>query len=75
MSLVGFDVNRSNNDFKLLDSIVAIRLHEFTKLVKVHDAANHIPTEMFMFRELEQVTALTNTNVELQTSLVRFARP
>ena len=72
MSLVGFDVNRSNNDFKLLDSIVAIRLHEFTKLVKVHDAANHIPTEMFMFRELEQVIALTNTNVELQVHLSIF---
>ncbi|KAH0936152.1 hypothetical protein HID58_013269, partial [Brassica napus] len=49
-------VNRSNNDFKLLDSI----------LVKVHAVANPIPTEMFMFRELEQVMALTNTNVELQ---------
>ncbi|CAN6807016.1 unnamed protein product [Brassica oleracea] len=65
---------RSNNDFKLLDSIVAIRLHEFTKLVKVHDAANHIPTEMFMFRELEQVIALTNTNVELQCDTVRWCQ-
>ena len=59
-------MNISNNDFKLLDSIVAIRLHEFTKLVKVHAVANPIPTEMFMFRKLEQVMALANTNVELQ---------
>ncbi|KAL0663179.1 hypothetical protein Bca4012_100016 [Brassica carinata] len=59
---------RSNNDFKLLYSIVAIRLHEFTKLVKVHAVANPIPTEMFIFRKLEQVMALANTNVELQTS-------
>ncbi|KAG2252453.1 hypothetical protein Bca52824_082589 [Brassica carinata] len=48
----------------MINSIVAIRLHEFTKLVKVHAVANPIPTEMFMFRKLEQVMALANTNVE-----------
>ncbi|KAG2315037.1 hypothetical protein Bca52824_018159 [Brassica carinata] len=44
-----FDLTRSNNHFKLSDSIIAIRLNEFIKLVGVHAVANPIPTEMFKF--------------------------
>nr|VDD04585.1 unnamed protein product [Brassica rapa] len=59
MGLVGFDVIRSKNHFKLSVSVVAIRLYEF----KVLSVANPIP---FKFSKLEQVIALTNTNVQLQ---------
>ncbi|CAN6987365.1 unnamed protein product, partial [Brassica rapa subsp. trilocularis] len=55
----GFDVIRSKNHFKLSVSVVAIRLYEF----KVLAVANPIP---FKFSKLEQVIALTNTNVQLQ---------
>ncbi|KAL0695834.1 hypothetical protein Bca4012_063014 [Brassica carinata] len=64
--LSGFGVIRSKNHFKLSDSVVAIRLYEF----KVPAVANPVPSKMFRFSKLEQVMALTNTNVELQTSLV-----
>ncbi|KAG5413910.1 hypothetical protein IGI04_001477 [Brassica rapa subsp. trilocularis] len=58
----GFDVIRSKNHFKLSVSVVAIRLYEF----KVLAVANPIP---FKFSKLEQVIALTNTNVQLQVHL------
>ncbi|CAN6844111.1 unnamed protein product, partial [Brassica oleracea] len=63
--LSGFDVTRSNSHFKLCDSVVSIRLNEFTKLVEVAAVANPIPTEMFRFRTLEELMALANTNVHL----------
>ena len=47
--LSGFDVTRSNNHFKLCDSVVSIRLNEFTKMVEVPAVANPMPTEMFRF--------------------------
>lgn len=52
--LSGFDVTRSNSHFKLCDSVVSIRLNEFTKMVEVAAVANPIPTEMFRFRTLEE---------------------
>ncbi|CAN7141876.1 unnamed protein product [Brassica rapa subsp. narinosa] len=63
--LSGFDVTRSNSHFKLCDSVVSIRLNEFTKMVEVAAVANPIPTEMFRFRTLEELMALANTNVHL----------
>ncbi|KAG2255018.1 hypothetical protein Bca52824_074312 [Brassica carinata] len=47
--LSGFDVTRSNNHFKLCDSVVSIRLNEFTKMVEVPAVANPMSTEMFRF--------------------------
>ncbi|WZZ35445.1 hypothetical protein YC2023_018846 [Brassica napus] len=48
--LNGFDVARSNNHFKICNSVVvAIRLNEFRKMVEVPAVANPIPTEMFRF--------------------------
>jgi len=47
--LSGFDVSRSNNHFKLFDSVVAIWLNEFTKMVEVPAVANPMSTEMFRF--------------------------
>ena len=72
--LSGFDVTRSNSHFKLCDSVVSIRLNEFTKMVEVAAVANPIPTEMFRFRTLEELMALANTNVHLpgvSSSLLR----
>lgn len=63
--LSGFDVTRSNNYFKLCDSLVAIRLNEFTKMVEVPAVAHLISTEMFRFRSVGQLMSLANTNVEL----------
>ncbi|KAH0906434.1 hypothetical protein HID58_038261 [Brassica napus] len=63
--LSGFDVTKSNNCFKLCDSVVAISLNKFTKMVEVPAVANPIPTEMFRFRSAEQLMSLGNTNVEL----------
>ncbi|WZZ81878.1 hypothetical protein YC2023_102450 [Brassica napus] len=54
-----------NNHFKLCDSIVAIRLDEFTKMDEVTIVANLIPSEIFRFRSVDQLMALANTNVEL----------
>ncbi|KAG5384235.1 hypothetical protein IGI04_035705, partial [Brassica rapa subsp. trilocularis] len=63
--LRGFDVSRSNTHFKLCDSVVSIRLNEFTKMVEVAAIANPIPTEMFRFRTLDELMALANTNIHL----------
>ncbi|KAF8050973.1 hypothetical protein N665_1839s0004 [Sinapis alba] len=63
--LSGFDVTRSNNHFKLGDSVVSIRLNEFTKMIEVPAVANPIRTEIFRFRSLEELKALANTNVPL----------
>ncbi|CAH8389900.1 unnamed protein product [Eruca vesicaria subsp. sativa] len=38
--LSGFDVMRSNNHFKLCNSVVAICLNKFRKMVQVPDVAN-----------------------------------
>lgn len=59
--LSGFDVTRSNNYFKLFDSIVAIRLNEFTKMDEVTIVVNPIPTKMFKFRSVDQLMDLPNT--------------
>ncbi|CAN6869308.1 unnamed protein product [Brassica oleracea var. botrytis] len=63
--LSGFDVTRSNNHFKICNSVVAIRLNESTKIVEVPDVTNPILTEMFRFRNVEQLMSLINTNVVL----------
>ncbi|KAH0910727.1 hypothetical protein HID58_034048 [Brassica napus] len=63
--LSGFDVTRSNNRFKLGDSAMAIWLNKFTNMVEVRAVANLIPTEMFMFRSVDQLMSLANTNAEL----------
>uniref|UniRef100_M4FBD1 Uncharacterized protein n=1 Tax=Brassica campestris TaxID=3711 RepID=M4FBD1_BRACM len=63
--LSGFDVTRSNNRFKLGDSAMAIWLNKFTNMVEVPAVANLIPTEMFMFRSVDQLMSLANTNAEL----------
>ena len=63
--LSGFDVTRSNNHFKICNSVVAIRFNESTKIVEVPDVTNPILTEMFRFRNVEQLMSLINTNVVL----------
>ncbi|KAH0884319.1 LOW QUALITY PROTEIN: hypothetical protein HID58_060415 [Brassica napus] len=62
-----------NNHFKLCDSIVAIRLDEFTKMDEVTIVANLIPSEMFRFRSVDQLMALANTNVELPSLSSAFS--
>ncbi|CAN7026073.1 unnamed protein product, partial [Brassica oleracea var. botrytis] len=60
--LNGFDVARSNNHFKICNCVVVtIRLNEFRKMVEVPAVANPIPTEMFRFRNVEQIMSLANT--------------
>ncbi|CAF1935453.1 unnamed protein product, partial [Brassica oleracea var. botrytis] len=64
-SLSGFDVTRSNNNFRLSDALVSIRFGEGIRFTQVTDSDKVIPTEMFRFRSYDQLLALTNTNRQL----------
>ncbi|KAF3587892.1 hypothetical protein F2Q69_00029816 [Brassica cretica] len=64
-SLSGFDVTRSNNNFRLSDAPVSVRFGEGTRFTRVTDSDKVIPTEMFRFRSYDQLLALANTNRQL----------
>ncbi|KAH0881136.1 hypothetical protein HID58_068530 [Brassica napus] len=68
-SLSGFDVTRSNNNFRLSDALVSIRFGEGIRFTQVTDSDKVIPTEMFRFRSYDQLLALTNTNRQLPDML------
>ncbi|CAA7060909.1 unnamed protein product [Microthlaspi erraticum] len=64
-ALSGFDVTRSNSHFKLCDSPVCIRFTDNTSFEEAPETNFSIPTEMFRFRNHDQLLALANTNSEL----------
>ncbi|KAL0788509.1 hypothetical protein Bca101_004755 [Brassica carinata] len=64
-TLSGFDVTRSNNNFRLSDAPVSVRFGESTRFTRVTDSDKFIPTEMFRFRSYDQLLALANTNRQL----------
>lgn len=68
-SLSGFDVTRSNSNFRLSDASVSIQFSDGTMFVQVTDSDKVIPTEMFWFRSYDQILALANTNRQLPDML------
>ncbi|KAH0936493.1 hypothetical protein HID58_013610 [Brassica napus] len=56
------EVTRSNHYLKLTISPVSIRFTPQTIFVQVTETINHIPSEVFMFRNYEQLMLLANTN-------------
>lgn len=72
-SLSGFDVTRSNSNFRLSDASVSIQFSDGTMFVQVTDSDKVIPTEMFWFRSYDQILALANTNRQLPGLLLTFS--
>ncbi|KAG2298749.1 hypothetical protein Bca4012_010244 [Brassica carinata] len=64
-TLSGFDVTRSNNNYRLSDAPVSVRFIEETAFDKVTASDKVIPNEMFRFRSYDQLLALANTNRQL----------
>lgn len=63
--LAGFDVTRSNHNFKLAESPVSIRFNDKTRFTEITVTLSPIPDEMFQFRSYDQLLLLANTNIEL----------
>ncbi|XP_024013212.1 uncharacterized protein LOC112087536 [Eutrema salsugineum] len=61
----GFDVTRSNNNFKLCDSKFSIRFTSDTSFVEVPNSESSIPKQMLWFRSYDELLSLVNSNSEL----------
>lgn len=64
-TLSGFDVTRSNNNFRLSDAPLAIRFNDATSFDPVTESVSTIPVEFFRLRTYDQLLALANTNRQL----------
>ena len=64
-TLTGFDVVRSNTNFRLSDASFSIRFNEGTSLGKVTASARPIPTEIFRFMAYSQILEFVNTGKQL----------
>ena len=60
-----FDVTRNNQNFRFVDSPVAIRFTQIPKLDKIAETMNPLHVEFFRFSDYEQLILLTNTNTDL----------
>ncbi|KAG2295345.1 hypothetical protein Bca52824_042014 [Brassica carinata] len=67
-TLTGFDVTRSNTNFRLTDAPFSIRFNEGTELEKIPTSVRHIPTELFRFMPYTQILELANTGKQLPDS-------
>lgn len=63
--LTGFDVTRSNTNFRLTDAPFSIRFSEGTELEKIPTSVRPIPTELFRFMPYTQILKLANTGKQL----------
>nr|VDC81641.1 unnamed protein product [Brassica rapa] len=64
-TLTGFDVTRSNTNFRLCDAPFSIRFNEGTSLEKITASARPIPTELFRFMPYGRLLELANTGKQL----------
>ncbi|KAG2238189.1 hypothetical protein Bca52824_092560 [Brassica carinata] len=64
-TLTGFDVVRSNTNFRFSDAFFSIRFNEGTSLEKVMASARPIPTELFRFMAYSQILEFANTGKQL----------
>ncbi|CAN7094749.1 replication protein A 70 kDa DNA-binding subunit A [Brassica rapa] len=64
-TLTGFDVTRSNTNFRLSDAPFSIRFNEGTELDKIPTSVRPIPTELFRFMPYSQILELANTGKQL----------
>lgn len=62
----------SYNTFPLSDAHVSIRFTDGTTFEELTDSDKSIPTEMFRFRNYDQLLALANTNRHLPRMLLIF---
>ncbi|KAG2271418.1 hypothetical protein Bca52824_065973 [Brassica carinata] len=60
-TLTGFDVVRSNTNFRLSDASFSIRFNEGTSLEKVTTSARLIPMELFRLMAYSQILEFANT--------------
>ncbi|CAN7131691.1 unnamed protein product, partial [Brassica rapa subsp. narinosa] len=65
MHLSGFDVSRSNPNFRLSDEPLSIRFNDGTSFDKLPESVSPIPTELFRFRSYNQLLELANTGKQL----------
>ncbi|CAN6851887.1 unnamed protein product [Brassica oleracea] len=63
--LSGFDVARSNPNFRLSDAPLSIRFNDGTSFDKLTDSVRTIPAELFRFRPYNQLLELANTGKQL----------
>ncbi|KAG2277797.1 hypothetical protein Bca52824_060352 [Brassica carinata] len=61
----------SYNTFPLSDAHVSIRFTDGTTFEELTDSDKSIPTEMFRFRNYDQLLALANTNRHLPHTLLK----
>lgn len=59
-TLSGFDVTRSNPNYRLADAPLSIRFSDGTSFDKLTESIRPIPTEMFQFRSYNQLLELAN---------------
>ncbi|KAF2551869.1 hypothetical protein F2Q68_00036701 [Brassica cretica] len=64
-TLTGFDVVRSNTNFRFSDAFFSIRFNEGTSLEKVMASARPIPTELFRVMAYSQILEFENTGKQL----------
>lgn len=63
--LSGFDVARSNPNFRLSDAPLSTRFNDGTSFDKLTDSVRTIPAELFRFRPYNQLLELANTGKQL----------
>ncbi|WZZ72191.1 hypothetical protein YC2023_083561 [Brassica napus] len=71
-TLTGFDVTRSNTNFRLSDAPFSIRFNEGTELDKIPASVRPIPTELFRFMPCSQILELANTGKQLPDIIGRL---
>nr|VDC93837.1 unnamed protein product [Brassica oleracea] len=64
-ALSGFDVSRSNPNFRLSDEPLSIRFNDGTSFDKLPESVRPIPTELFRFRSYNRLLELANTGKQL----------
>lgn len=64
-TLSGFDVSRSNPNFRLSEAPVSIKFNDGTSFEKVTEPRGIIPTEMFRLLPYRQLLELSNTSKQL----------
>lgn len=71
-TLSGFDVTRSNPNYRLADAPLSIRFSDGTSFDKLTESIRPIPTEMFQFRSYNQLLELANRVKQLPGMNLRF---
>ncbi|KAJ4883941.1 hypothetical protein Rs2_34034 [Raphanus sativus] len=69
----GFDVVSCNQNFRLSDSLLAIRFSDSTNFDALTEPASPILVERFRFRDLDSLLDLANTSTQLPVMVVTLS--